>query len=145
MSRKREPVKSVRSKGSVRKGRAGAPAADPALPDLASHRWNVGAVAWSPEGHIVILDPELRAKLAGLGRRKQKEIVIGLPPKSGARVGPLKDRVGYQPYPEGNPPQKLRWVGPLELCVCDGKLLRLVKTFAGQLQYSARSRVGGGR
>lgn len=128
----KEPIKYVPANrpGAKRRARGGdAPPKPPDHPDLASHRWNVGAVAWSPEGHIVILDPELREKL--LRMRRGKELVIGLPPATGAGVGQLALRDGYQPYPDGAP-LKTRPPAPLELCVCDGKLLRLVKVFHGQ-------------
>jgi hypothetical protein len=139
---KKEPIKSLRAKGSPAKSKAAT--REPELPDLAQHRWNVGAVAWSPEGHIVILDPELRAKLVRLGRGKKKEIVIGLPPKSGAGVGPLAMLDGYQPYPDGEP-LKAKPPRPLELCVCDGRLLRFVKAFQGHLKSKPAGKLGAPR
>lgn len=100
--------------------------------DLSSSRWKLATVAWTPEGNIVVLDPALREKLLEL-RDRDDELVIGLPPASGAQVGKVPGEAKYDPWPDGEP-KRVRIPTPLELCVCDGRLLKLVKTFKGHIE-----------
>jgi hypothetical protein len=99
------------------------------LPDLDARRWKVGAVAWSPEGHIVILDPALGRKLEAL-RRKRKSFVLGLPPPAGVRIGKIPDNVEYKPFPIVDPkPAPVPQV--LSLCVCPGGRMEWTQLFEG--------------